>query len=337
MSIKYRKFEPNQYVIKVKRGQIKEKGLGLSFFYNTRTTSMMVVPAVAIDTGFTFADIMTSDYQGIYVQGDISFAIEDYEKAAQMVDFTFRSEKEYEQVLFDAKEKISNKVINAAKVSVVQLICNKDVREAISISRELEKILFEDLQENGMLKKYGLTILGVSILSVLPGKDTKHALESTTREQILKEQDDAIYKRRNACIEQERVIRENELQTEISIAEKEKEKKEKEMDTRRLIQEHEAEILQKEIQNSIAIEEEKIKLTDLEVENAKRTSDSKAYDLRVQLEVYKEMDPAVLEILAMNGMDSKKVIAKAFMGLGERAERIGNLNVSPELLSSLLR
>ena len=254
-----------------------------------------------------------------------------------MVDFTFRSEKEYEQVLFDAKEKISNKVINAAKVSVVQLICNKDVREAISISRELEKILFEDLQENGMLKKYGLTILGVSILSVLPGKDTKHALESTTREQILKEQDDAIYKRRNACIEQERVIRENELQTEISIAEKEKEKKEKEMDTRRLIQEHEAEILQKEIQNSIAIEEEKIKLTDLEVENAKRTSDSKAYDLRVQLEVYKEMDPAVLEILAMNGMDSKKVIAKAFMGLGERAERIGNLNVSPELLSSLLR
>ena len=189
MSIKYRKFEPNQYVIKVKRGQIKEKGLGLSFFYNTRTTSMMVVLAVAIDTGFTFADIMTSDYQGIYVQGDISFTIEDYEKAAQMVDFTFRSEKEYEQVLFDAKEKISNKVINAAKVSVVQLICNKDVREAISISRELERILFEDLQENEMLKKYGLTILGVSILSVLPGKDTKHVLESTTREQILKEQD----------------------------------------------------------------------------------------------------------------------------------------------------
>ena len=106
-----------------------------------------------------------------------------------MVDFTFRSEKEYEQVLFDAKEMISNKVINAAKVSVVQLICNKDVREAISISRELERILFEDLQENEMLKKYGLTILGVSILSVLPGKDTKHVLESTTREQILKEQD----------------------------------------------------------------------------------------------------------------------------------------------------
>ena len=146
MGIKYRKFEPNQYVIKVKRGKVKEKGRGLSFFYNTRMTSMLVVPTVAIDTGFTFSDIMTLDYQSIYVQGDISFVIEDYEKAASVVDFSFRSEKEYERVLFDAKEKISNKVINAAKVSVVQLICKKDVREAVSISRELERVLFETVE-----------------------------------------------------------------------------------------------------------------------------------------------------------------------------------------------
>ena len=318
MGIKYRKFEPNQYVIKVKRGKVKEKGRGLSFFYNTRMTSMLVVPTVAIDTGFTFSDIMTLDYQSIYVQGDISFVIDDYEKAASVVDFSFRSEKEYERVLFDAKEKISNKVINAAKVSVVQLICKKDVREAVSISRELERVLLEDLKENEVLKKYGLSILGVSILSVVPGKETKQALESTTREQILKEQDDAIFKRRNACIEQERVIRENELQTEISIAEKEKEKKEKEMQTR------------------ITLEEERIKLTDLEVENANKTSDSKAYAIRTQLDVYKEIDPVILEILAMNGMDSKKVIAKAFLGMGERADKIGNLNVSPDLLSSLM-
>ena len=38
--------------------------------------------------------------------------------------------------------------LDAAKVSAVQLICNKDVREAISMARELENILFEDLQKN---------------------------------------------------------------------------------------------------------------------------------------------------------------------------------------------
>lgn len=337
MAIKYRKFEPNQYVIKVRRGKIVEKGLGLSFFYNTRVTSMMVIPTVAVDTGFTFSDIMTSDYQSIYVQGDISYKLEDYEKAAQMVDFSFRSEKEYEQILYEAKEKISNKVINAAKISVIQLICNKDVRSAISVSSELEKVLFKALQENEMLKKYGLSVLGVSILSIVPAKETKLALESTTREQILKEQDDAIYKRRNACIEQERIIKESELQTEISVAEKEKERTEKEMDTKRLVQKREAEIRRNEIQDKIVVEEDKIKLTELEVGNAKKKSDAKAYDLKVQLEVYKEIDPAILEILAMNGMDSKAVIAKAFLGMGERAEKIGNLNVSPELLSSLIK
>ena len=40
-------------------------------------------------------------------------------------------------------------------------------------------------------------------------------------------QDDAIYKRRNFAIEQERSIKENELNTEITIAEKEREKQEK--------------------------------------------------------------------------------------------------------------
>lgn len=53
--------------------------------------------------------------------------------------------------------------------------------------------------------------------------------------------------------------------------------------------------------------------------------------------MYKEMDPTILEVLAMSGLDAKTVIAKAFLGLGERAEKIGSLNISPELLSSLLK
>ncbi len=32
MGIRYKKFEPTEYVIKVKRGEVVQKGLGLSFF-----------------------------------------------------------------------------------------------------------------------------------------------------------------------------------------------------------------------------------------------------------------------------------------------------------------
>lgn len=67
MSIKYKKFEPTEYVMKVKNGEIVQEGLGLSFFYNTRTTSMMVLSTTAFDTGFAFDQIITSDFQSVSV------------------------------------------------------------------------------------------------------------------------------------------------------------------------------------------------------------------------------------------------------------------------------
>ena len=52
------------------------------------------------------------------------------------------------------------------------------------------------------------------------------ALEAETREKILKESDDAIYLRRNSSVEQERKIKENELNTEIAVENKKKQIKE---------------------------------------------------------------------------------------------------------------
>ena len=50
----------------------------------------------------------------------------------------------------------------------------------------------------------------LTVLAVQPNKDTSRALEAETREKILKMSDDAIYERRNASIEQERGVKENE-------------------------------------------------------------------------------------------------------------------------------
>ena len=53
------------------------------------------------------------------------------------------------------------------------------------------------------------------------------------------------------------------------------------------------------------------------------------------MEVYNALRPEVLEALSMSGMDAKAIIARAFLQIGENAQRIGNLNVSPELLEAL--
>ncbi|MCI8382255.1 MAG: SPFH domain-containing protein [Lachnospiraceae bacterium] len=334
--MKYKKFEPTEYVIRVKNGEIIQEGPGLSFFYSTRTTSMMVLPTTASDTGFAFDQIITSDFQSISVQGDISYIITDYRKAAQMVDFSYKStRKENEALLVEAKQKMAKRILNLAKVYVTKFISTKNVRTAIVSGDALAADLREHMKKDETMREFGLELVSVSILGILAKPDTQRALEAAAREEILKQQDDAIYKRRNAAIQQERTVKENELNTEIKIAEKNKEKREKEMETRRLVQEKQAELDAGRMENDIRLEEENRKLVELQTENARKKSDAKAYDSEVLLRTFAGIDTEIVKALAVSGMDSRALIAKAFAEIGDKADKIGVLNVSPDLLESL--
>lgn len=335
MGIAYKKFEPTEYVIKVRKGRVVQKGPGLSFFYNTMTTSMTVIPVTAFDTGFTFDELMTADFQSVSVQGDISYIITDYERASQMVDFSWKGKKEYVAVLTEARQKMSRRVLNLVKVCITKFISGKTVQEAIISADELAGALRERMREDVGLKDFGLELVSVSILGVLARSDTRKALEAAAREEILKQQDDAIYKRRNAAIEQERIVKENELNTEIRVAEKQKEKREKEMEMKRLVQEKQAELDARRIASEIRLEEENCRLVDLQTENEKKKSDAKAYDSEVLLKTFSGVDKEIVKALAISGMDSRSLIARAFLEMGDKAGKIGTLNVSPDLLNAL--
>lgn len=338
MGIKYAKFEPTEYVVAVKKGKVLKQGLGLTFFYNTRTTSMMVMPATAFDACFAYSDILTADFQSVNVQGDISYVITDYERASKMVDFSFRNDrKKYAAVLEEARQKMAKRILNIAKVYITKYVSTKNVKEAIISGDELAKVLGNSMKEDATIKEFGLELLSVSILGISAQPDTRKALEAAAREEILRQQDDAIYKRRNAAIEQERLVKENELNTEIKIAEKEKEKREKEMETKRLVQEKQAQLDAERLANDIRLEEENKKLVELQSENEKKKSDAKAYDSEVLLRTFENVDTEVIKALAACGMDSKALIAKAFVEIGDKADKIGTLNVSPDLLETLTK
>lgn len=336
MAIIYRKFEPTEYVMKVRKGVTVAKGKGLAFFCNTSTTSIVVVPTTAMEASFAFDDVMTSDYQRVNVQGDVSFAIQNYELAAKMIDFSYRERpQENAAVLAEAKNRMNRRVINLARVCVTRFVNDWDVREAMRNQDELAGLLLDALKGDPTLAEFGLAVMAVSILGISPQPDTRKALEAATREEILKQQDDALYKRRNAAIEQERAIRENELNTEIRVAEKEKEKREREMETRQMLAQREAQLREEKIAADIQIEEQNRKLVELQAENERRKSDAKAYDSEVLLRTFTGVNPEILKALAMSGMDSRALIAKAFVEIGDKADKIGTLNVSPELLETL--
>ena len=199
--MRFKKFNPNEYVMVVKKGQVVKEGLGLSVLFNELSTSIMVVPSTAFDGEFAFDDLVTSDYQSVCVQGVTTFMITDYEKAAKMLDFVYNPQIKMGDKISDAVESLESRINNIIKAIVIREVSRKDVRAVLHISDEMSKAILESLAGDDSIGKLGVSVVSVNILGITPRPETRKALEAAAREQILKEQDDAIYKRRNAAIE----------------------------------------------------------------------------------------------------------------------------------------
>lgn len=378
--MRFKKFNPNEYVMVVKKGQVVKEGLGLSVLFNELSTSIMVVPSTAFDGEFAFDELVTSDYQSVCVQGVTTFMITDYAKAAKMLDFAYTPQVKMSDKIFDAVESLENRINNIIKAIVIREVSRKDVRAVLRISDEMAKAIQESLSSDESISKLGVSVVSVNILGITPRPETRKALEAAAREQILKEQDDAIYKRRNAAIEQERIIKENEINTEIAVAEKEKEKEEKEQEMKQYVQKCELDMkmeaeereqqmklramqaelsmeserqekeyalremaVQKKIQidnqdmaGKIELEKMNKEFTELSAANEKTKADIKAYAAEALVKAYNNINPAILESCAMAQMEPGALMAKAFMNIGENAEKIGSLNMTPDLLQSIV-
>ena len=120
-------------------------------------------------------------------------------------------------------------------------------------------------------------MLGLSILAIKPTPETARALEAETREQMFREADEAIYARRNSAVEQERAIKENELNTEIAIETKKRQIRETQMDAERAVQEKEGLLKKEALEANIGLEDRRKSLVALAADNAKAEADARAY------------------------------------------------------------
>ena len=119
-------------------------------------------------------------------------------------------------------------------------------------------------------------------------------------------------------MEQERRIKESELNTDIAVEEKQRQIRETQMAA------------------NIAIEQQRTALMEKQIENDRKEADSRAYALDVNLKPLRDIDWRKLMSLSPHGADPKMIIALAFQEMAANAQKIGELNVSPDLLRSLL-
>ncbi|SCP99625.1 SPFH domain-containing protein [Anaerobium acetethylicum] len=332
-NIKFIKFLPSEYVLRYKKGKIVEEGAGISFFYYAPVTSAVVIPIASADVPFVFEEV-TNDYQTVTVQGQITYRITDYRKIAEVMDFTY--DMRNKKYVNDNSQKIAQRLVNISKVLTKKHIENIQLRDAIRSSEKLANHIMNELCEINEIKNLGIEVMGFSVLAILPNKETARALEAQAREEILRKADEALYERRNASIEQERKVKENELNTEIAVEEKKKQIKETQLEAKRLVMQKENQIKEEELGFETELEEKKKQLVGLSVENAKAQADAKAYELSVMMKAFSGIDATVMQSLANMGMKPDKLIAIAFQELADKADKIGQLNITPDLLQGLL-
>jgi len=112
---------------------------------------------------------------------------------------------------------------------------------------------------------------------------------------------------------------------------------EAEMEAKRAVAEKARTIGREDLEGRIALEERRALLVEQAAANARTEADARAYALAAMMEVLTKVEPRVLEAVASTGMGPEQLIARAFQGLAERADKIGELNISPDLLGRLLR
>lgn len=331
--IRFIKVQPTDYVLQYRKGNLVREGAGLAFFYFSPTTSLVRIPMGSVDVPFIFVEV-TADFQEVTVQGQITYRISDPRKLSQLMNFTLAPDgKDFTS---DDPEKLPQRLINHVQVLTRSSLKAMPLRQALGSSDTLVNALREGLQAAEAITSLGIETLGFSILAIKPTPETARALEAEARERILREADEAIYARRNAAVEQERAIKENELNTEIAVENKKRQIKEAQMEAEKSVQQKKRELREAEMATRIALEEKNRELVGLSTENARQEADAKAYSLSVVMKALAETEPKILQTLASVGMEPGRLVALAFKELAESADKIGQLNISPDLLRELL-
>lgn len=330
----YVKFEPNLYVFMIKKGRIVREGQGLSFWFFAPTTSLITIPMETANVPFIF-DEVSNDYQTLTVQGELVYKISDPKIIRNQVNFGV-STRDY-SYLSEDPSKLEQRIINIVKTISNSEIAGMTMREAITSIDTLSTQLKERVLTNEYLGELGIKITSINVLSISANKETSRALEAETRENILREADDAVYKRRNAAVEQERMIKENELNTDIAVEGKQRQIMETKIESQRIIKEKERKILEEDLTFKIRQEQEQTKLVELSVKNRKIEADIKAYALKAIIDTFKDADPEIVKALTSMGMETDQLIANAFGGIAAHADKIGELNISPDLLQNLMK
>ena len=330
----YIKVTPTQYVLYYRGGKLRKAGAGLAFFYFKPSASIVVVPIGSADVPFIFNEI-TADFQAITIQGQLTYRVQDAQRVASLLNYTMDGRPA--QYVSEDPQKLPQRLINLLQVLVRAEVQKLPLKNAIHSTDAVATAVMSKLGKGNELASVGVEVLGLAIQAIKPVPEMSRALEAEAREEMLRRADQAIYDRRNSAVEQERKIKENELNTEIAVEEKKRQIRETVVDADLAVEAKEQEVRKSKLNGQIALENDRKQLVTARSENAKVEAEAQAYSIEASLKPLAKLDPAVLQVLAVQNTDPRLMAGMALKEIAQNASKIGNLNISPELFELLMR
>jgi len=274
--IQYLKATTTQYILHYRGGKLRRSGAGLAFFYYKPSASIVVVPIGSADVPFIFNEI-SADFQSITVQGQLIYRVQDPKLVASLLNYTVGGATN--QYISEDPQKLPQRLINLLQVLVRAEVQRLPLRNAIHSTDTVATQGLAKLREGGDLTALGIEVLGLSIQAIKPVPEMARALEAEAREELLRRADQAIYDRRNSAVEQERKIKENELNTEIAVEEKKRQIRETMVDANLAVEAKEQQVRTAKLNGEIVLENERKQLVSARVENVKAEAEAQAYSM----------------------------------------------------------
>lgn len=331
--IRYVKSSPAQYLLQYRDGHVVREGTGLSFYYYAPRSTLVSIPLTANELPFMFEET-TRDFQTVTLQGQVTYRVAEPRTLATQLDFTLLPNGTYAS---EDPQRLPLRVLNAVRAEFRALLEERDLREVLQASAALAAAARGRLMAAPAIASLGLDVSGLGLQAVRPTPETARALEAGVREQILKEADDATYARRNAAIEQERSVKENELRSEMAVEHRRRDVQQARLESERVLQEQRQQVQMDELAGKVELERRGGELIELEAANRRQEADTQAYRLQALVSALAGLDPRALQTLVLGETTPETLFALGFQNIADNAEKIGEVNIAPDLLRQLAR
>ena len=219
MMFKYFKGEPNTYTICFRNGKVRQHGAGINFWYSPLTTTISAIPVASQESHFVFKET-TADFQEVAIQGALTYRLEEPLEVASRLDYTVEpSGKRYTS---DDTGKLVERVVNVVQGHTRALVSRLPLEKALTAVGSVANEVLTQLSAAQDLSSLGVVIEGLHFVSIKATPEMQKALEADFREGLNKRADQAIYDRRKAAVEEERKIRESEMNTDVELENRKK-------------------------------------------------------------------------------------------------------------------